>query len=83
MLIDDAPVLVDDFDGNRALGGGERHREARFHIPGDAGGGAAHGNQLFGSGGGRTGAVTRRRLLLEDALPALVDGAVVVQILLI
>ena len=89
MLIDDAAVLVDDLNRDDALGGRQRHGEAGLHILCDPRGRAANWNKLLGRAhvDGRSGLASRpitgSCVVFENALPALVDGAVVVQILLI
>src|ERR1017187_8702204 len=56
VLVDDAPFLVHDLDGDGALGSGEGDGEGGRHVLGDAGGGTAEGlDGLVGSWGWGSG----------------------------
>ena len=47
MVIDEAPVLVNDLDGNDSLRSRQRNGRADRHVLGDARGGSAQGHQFF------------------------------------
>ncbi len=93
VVIDDAPVFVDHFYRDRPLRSRERDGQTHVHVVGDAGRSAAHGHPLFAGrafygcrdgfgylGGGRCTVATG---LLEYVLPALIDRAVIAQVLLV
>ena len=97
VLVDDAAVFVDNFDGDGALRGSQRHGQAGFHVLSHPGRCAAQRDKLFRGSQfdrGRRRRAFRRRafrhrsisgrgMLLEDRLPTLVDRSAVVQVLLI
>ncbi len=50
VVIDEAPVLVNDLDGNDSLRSRQRNGRADRHVLGDARGSSAQGHQFFGAG---------------------------------
>src|ERR1017187_7426741 len=93
VLVDDAPVLVHDLDGDGALGSGEGDGEGGRHVLGDAGGGASQqlegfAFQLRGRGPGARGRGARFARggwvavgFVEEELPGVVDGGAVAEVL--